>query len=193
MAKYELLTTIDCSTQPIGLYLNSSAELVHMDDPATMVMTDYYQTRLRTIDVHDSMDDALNEMKATGVHLLLVTDDDHVVGVVGSEDLLGEKPIQLIQERRIPRAKVLVKMIMEKIDSIVALDINDVEQAKVGNIVNTLQALKQHYALVLKTDGVRPILRGLFTTSQIGKKLHMDIANSIGQAGSVSELQKRKS
>lgn len=196
MIKFELLPSLTLQKQNVHLRSQKLPELVHLDDPALAVMTDFSQAAPRTINPEDTMDDALNEMKATGVHLLLVVDKEGCIqGIISSEDILGEKPIQLLQERRISRAQILVKMISAPLEQITAFDIEAIEHARVGNVVNTLKKQHQHYALVVRRidDSDEHIVRGLFNTSQIGKQLHMDIANSVTKAQSLSELQKRHS
>lgn len=194
MAKYETLPTTPISPDRTMLRAQQLPELVHVEDPAICVMTDFTQTPPLTIHPEDTMDDAINEMKAAGTHLLLVINEqEHFQGIVSSEDVLGEKPIQIIQEGRIRRDKVLVNMIMVSCSEITALDIAILESARVGHIVNTLSARKQHYALAVSPGVVENThtIRGMFTTSQISKQLHMDIAHAIAEASSISELQKR--
>lgn len=194
MIKYEILPTVCLIKENVQLRSQMLPELVHMDDPALAVMTDFSQSPPTTIHWNENMDDALNEMKVKGLHLLLVIDTHgHIQGLVGSEDILGEKPIKIIQERRIQRSQVLVKMIMLPLEQVAAFNFEIIEHARVGNVVNTLQVLQTHYALVIDEDGTEgmQIIRGLFNTSQISKQLHRNIALSITQAQTISELQKR--
>lgn len=192
MAKYEILKTVTLS--PSHAYLRSEREpqVVHLDDPALAVMTDFTQQHPHTISPDEPMDNALNEMKLHGVHLLLVEKNESIIGVISSEDILGEVPITIIQERRIKRSQVLVKMIMTGINKIAAFNYKDIERAKVGNIVVTLKSLRTHYALVTSDEeNNQQLLRGIFTTSHVSRQLHKHIADSIAKAQSVSELQKR--
>ncbi len=196
MAKYETLSTFPLSDNNTILRSTQLPEIVHLDDPAFAVMKDFRQQKPHTVTPDTSMDDALNEMKINGVHLLLVEGkNQHILGVIATEDVLGEKPIKIIQERRIPRHQILVKMIMTKISEVGAFTLNSIRYAKVGNIVNTLKETRLHYALVVDDgDGeedVQHSLCGIFTTSQISRQLHTDIADSIAKAQTVSELQKR--
>lgn len=193
MIQYELIPTV--SLLPNGAQLRSQSlpELVHLEDPALAVMTDFTSSAPHTIHVDESMDDALNEMKLHGVHFLLAVDSDkRVQGIIATEDLLGAKPIQILQERRISRDLLQVKMLMVPVDKLEAFEIDSLNAMRVGNVVNTLKELKTHYALVVKTedDQVQHV-RGLFNTSQISKQLHRDITTSIAKAESVSELSKR--
>lgn len=192
MPKYEILPTTSFSVSPVMQPMDLP-EVVHMEDPALMVMIDFKLSKPPLIDPNTSIDDALDEMKISEVHQLLVADEDNnIIGIVGSEDIVGEKPIKLIQERRINRGEIMVKMIMTRAEEILAFNIEDLKHARVGNVVNTLKERRQHYALVIKIDDQGKFLvRGLFSTSQISKQLHMNIANGISGAATIAELQKR--
>jgi CBS domain-containing protein len=195
MIKYELLKTVKLSADNTFLRSQKLPELVHLDDPAFAVMCDFSLIRPRTIHADESMDDALNEMKLHGAHLLLVQGHEgNIVGVIASEDILGELPIKIINERRIQRSQILVKALMTPIEKIAAFDIKTLDLAKVGHIITTLKNLRTHYALVIgnNTEDGSVILRGIFTTSQISRQLHMDISDAIAKSHSVSELQKHK-
>ena len=195
MAKYEALKTITLPSQRSFLpSVHSHNQLVHMDDPALSVLCDFSFTSPKTIRGGESIDNALNEMKIHGVHLLLVKGSNNsIAGVIGSEDILGELPITLIQEKRIKRSQVLVKMLMTPISSIAAFELKTLERAKVGNIVTTLKNLHTHYALVVHKNGneTEKVLCGIFTTSQISHQLHQNIADFPVKAKTLSELQKR--
>lgn len=193
MAKYESLPITTIPADDAALPAHTLPELVHMEDPALSIMIDFEHTPAHIISPNQTMDDALNEMKVTHAHLLLVTDDqDHLQGILSSQDVLGEKPIKILQERRIPRDKLLVKFLMVPVQSIIAIDFNTLNEARVGHIVKTLNDHKQHYALVMaQHENGKPFIRGMFTTAQISKQLHMNFDEAIGQAGSLSELQKR--
>lgn len=194
MAKYEALPTTAIHTNSTMLNTNELPELVHMEDPAVSVLIDFTKTPPHTIAPSETLDHAINEMEINGVHLLLVINNDGFFeGIVSSEDTWGEKPIKIIQERRIHRDQVTVKMIMTPLSDIAALDFAVIKSAKVGNIVNTLSSRKQHYTLAVSPSATKPtqIIRGIFTTSQISKQLHTDIAQIFNRAESLSELHKR--
>ena len=192
MIKYEQLPTTTLTNQGVQLRTASLPELVHLDDPAFSVMSDFNIMKPYTIKPTDSMDDALNEMKVNGQHFLLVVDQNqHVSGIIASEDLLGAKPIKIIQERRIQRSMVLVNMLMVPLSEITAFDVESLQPARVGNVVTTMKQLSTHYALAISHQDGKQYVRGLFNTSQISKQLHIDIATEIAKAETVSELSKR--
>lgn len=180
MAKYEALPTTAILPNKTMLDAHHLPELVHKEDPAMFVMSDFTQKPPHIIRPDDTMDHAINEMEVSGIHLLLVMNEDgYFQGILSSEDVWGEKPIKLIQERRIHRDQVLVKMIMVPYTEITALNIATIKTACVGHIVKTLAAHKQHYALAVASheNGSTQIIRGIFTASQISKQLHVDVAD----------------
>lgn len=194
MPNYELLEPLQ--SRPDNIFLRKSylPELVHLDDPAICVMRDFNQNRPNITNEHVSMDEALNEMKMTGCHLLLVTNDDNnLLGLISTEDLLGEKPIKLMNHNRIDRSHIKVKMIMTPISEIELICYESIQRARVGNVVATMKKNNSHYAFIIENhDGEsHPTIRGLFNTTQISKQLHSEVAANIAQAQGVSELGKR--
>lgn len=182
MAKYEALPTTAILANDTMLYGQNLPELVHLDDPAVSVMTDFTHAAPHIILPTDTMDHAIKEMEVSGAHLLVVLNQDgHFQGILSSEDVWGEKPIKLIQERRIHRDQVLVKMIMVPYTEITAFDFAVIERACVGHIVKTLTEHRQHYALAVvpNENHTLQIIRGIFTLSQISKQLHKDISEVI--------------
>lgn len=193
MVKFELIPTVQLSIEDTQLRQQELPELVYLDDPAFSVMMDFSQTTPHVINQRELIDDALNEMKLKVTNLIVVTNRfNKVVGMLASEDILGEKPIKIMQEGRIPRDQITVKMVMVPVSEIPAFELDSLSHARVGNVVNTLKELKAHYAFVIRTENENQhIVLGLFNISQISKQLHTDIENSMTQAESVSELQKR--
>lgn len=166
-------------------------ELVHMHDPAVDVMEDFQYQRAATINAEASLDDALMEMKASNVHLLLVTNDNNnVVGIISSQVIQGEKPYKIMEDRRIKHSEITVKMMMRNYDSILCVEFETLQHAKVGSIVQTLKCAKRQYILVIEnTDSGEQLIHGYVSASQISKKLGEDITGNLGFANSVAELQ----
>ena len=184
MAKFESIPTTAILPNGTMLRMQHLPELVHMDDSALSVMTDFTVTPPHIIKPDETMDHAIKEMEVNGVHLLLVINDDgYFQGIISSEDIWGEKPIKMIQERRIHRDQIYVKNIMVPFTNITAFDFAVIQSARVGHIVKTLSEQKQHYALAVCPCPDRPTMqtiRGIFTASQISKQLHADISDVFG-------------
>jgi len=177
MPKYEKLPTFFLTSEEATLCTDILPEIIHLDDPALAVMSDLSHTPCYTINESKSIDEALHSMKTHSIHLLFVTNKaNKPIGIISSEDLLGEKPIKILQERRIPRAKILVSMLMNKIETTPALDIETVSCFRVGNIVKTLKENNTHYLLVTKdSSSEQKLIRGIFITSKISQQLHKQL------------------
>jgi CBS domain-containing protein len=136
-------------------------------------MTDFQKVTAFTIDPDVSVDTAARVMRRRNVHLLLVVDgDNHVLGIITSNDLLGEKTLQCISARGIARADALVRDIMTPENRLEVISIDDVLHAHVGHVVATLKATGRRHAAVVDEDASgHQVLRGLFAASQLARQL----------------------
>ena len=146
---------------------------VTLDSPAIEVMTDLKQVFAAVVDPNGSMESANHYMIQRGVRLLLALNPDKTLaGLVTSTDILGEKPVRLIQERRIKHSEILVSDVMTPANRIDALDFADVSHARVGHIVASLKATGRQHALVVeRADKNSPRIRGIYSLSQIARQL----------------------
>lgn len=153
------------------------SEHVSLDDPALSVMTDFTRVTAYTIFPLETIELARTRMVHHGVRLLLVVDDQNVIlGLVTSTDLTSEKPMQVIQTQGIRHSDVLVKDIMTPRERLEVLCLDDLQNARVGDVVATLQAQGRQHALVVERQADRSqTLRGLLSASQLGKQLGMPI------------------
>lgn len=166
-------------------------ERLRMDSPALAVMTDLRQIPAATIDLEAPVDAANRFMIRRGVRLLLVSDDEYrVLGLITSNDILGEKPVQFALERGIKRQEIRVRDIMIPCERLEVLFYADLVQAEVGHIVATLQRTGRQHALVadMGDDGGTETVRGIFSASQIARQLGVaiqttEVAQSFAEIG----------
>ncbi len=166
-------------------------ELVHLEDPATQVMTDFSVVRAVTTPPERSIDDALEHMKLSGVRLLLVTDERRrVIGLITARDIQGERPVRLVGEQRIAHDDVTVEMIMTPQSAIEVIDYEKVLHAKVGDVLATLHALERQHGLVAQIDPAsgEQALRGVFSTTQISRQLGVPVSDEVPTAHSFAEI-----
>ena len=117
-------------------------------------------------------------------------DADQVIGLITAKDIMGERPIQITQQMRVPRAEITVSAVMTPQPDICALDAQAVRDARVGDIVETLRKQQRQHALVVETDKATQSQRviGMFSTSQIDKLLGNNVTTEVHPARSLAAL-----
>jgi len=165
-------------------------ELVHMEDPASQVMTDFNAVDVVVTAADQRIDDALQHMKDSGVRLLLVTDaTDCVVGLITAKDIQGERPVRLVRENGIRHSELTVAMVMTPQTDIEVLPIEVVGNARVGDVVATLHELERQHALVADVAGSgRQSVRGVFSSTRISRQLGRDVTENVTTAHSLAEV-----
>ncbi len=155
-------------------------ERVSLDDAALSVMTDLERVSAVLIRPDDSIDEANRRMIQRGVRLLLVVDGTRAVaGLITANDILGEKPLQVINQRGGRREDLIVRDIMTPQHQLEVLDLRDVRNARVGHIVATLKECARQHAVVVETDAAgRHTVRGLFSLTQIARQLGVALQTS---------------
>ena len=165
-------------------------EKVSLDDPALMVMTDFRSVTAHNTHPLESIESARLKMINRSVRLLLVVDEqNHILGLVTSTDLTSEKPMQIIQTQGIRYSDVLVKDIMTPREKIEVLCMDDLVKARGGDIFTTLRTCGRQHALVGERQADRSqVLRGVFSASQISRQLGapvhaVDVARTFAEIG----------
>ena len=150
---------------------------VKRDDPARTVMTDFTQVTAYTAFPLDTIEAARAHMIHQGVRSLLVVDDqNNILGLITANDLGGERPMQVIRTQGIRHCDVLVKDIMTPRERLDVIDMDDLKTATVGDIVATLQVQGRMHALVAEHRADQSqVLRGMFSATQIGRLLGTNI------------------
>jgi len=156
---------------------DASAAQVTMDSPAAVVMTDLTQVAAVVTQPGAAMEAAHDTMVQRGVRMLLVLDaEGRVAGLLSASDVLGEKPMHLVHERRIRHADLLVADVMTPAVRLDAFEFKAVQAARVGNVVARLMQAGRHHALVTQPDAAgQPLVRGIFSLSQIARQLGLPL------------------
>lgn len=165
------------------------SEHVTLESPAVAVMTDFGVVTAQKITPLESIETARTKMIHHGVRMLFVVDgQNHVLGLITTTDLTGEKPMQIIQTQGVHHSDVMVKDIMTPRDKLEVLCMDDIAKAAVGDVVLTLQKQGRQHALVAERQSDRSqVLRGMFSASQIGRQLGSPI-NTLPVAQTFAEI-----
>lgn len=148
------------------------ATRVAPDSPAIEVMTDLRRIAPVTIGSFAALDEANLAMIGHGVRSLLVVDGERLLGIVTATDILGEKPVQLTNQRGLRHEEIAVRDIMTAVDQLEAIDLAAVLAARVGDVLETLKRAGRQHALVVDRDADgRQRIRGLFSLTQVARQL----------------------
>lgn len=153
------------------------ATSVTPEDSALAVMTDLTRVPAVLVDPDVDIEAGLRIMVRRGVRSLLVVNvDNEIVGLISAPDLLGEKPLQHLREHGGRRADVRIYELMTPIAELEVLPLSSVAQARVGNVLATLEQSGRQHALVVEESAGHALVRGIFSATQIDRQLGRTVA-----------------
>ena len=146
---------------------------VTLESSALDIMTDLRHSHVAVIEPHATIEFANLYMKQRGVRSLFILGaDQNLQGVITATDILGEKPLRFIQERKVKHHEILVSDIMTPLNELEAITIEDVEHAKVGHVIASLCEAGRQHTLVLERDsGGSLTICGIFSLKKKKKQL----------------------
>src|ERR1700723_4067784 len=169
------------SILPLTLVTNSCFQIPGLDpwhadpqDPALTVMTDFRERASVTVPDTALVDEALEHMRHTGVRCAFAIDEQRriVVGLITAYDITGEKPMQYMQSREVPRREVLVRDIMQEISECRVADIKQIERATVVAVSNMFAMNRLTHVPVMETSETgEQRLRGLLSAAKVKRLL----------------------
>ena len=177
-------------TAPVSILPPSHGDAITLVDPAIRVMTDLRRVRAVTIDANSSIYLAEQLMKHAGVRLLVVVDDsDRLTGLLTMRDIMGEKPMSIVTRENIRRQDIRIAHIMTPRSELDPFNIRDVEHATVKDVILKLRELGRQHAIVVeeRENDEGYFVRGIFSITQIGRQLGMDISTD-GHVQSFAEF-----
>ncbi len=171
--------------QPMAMRVGS----IDIDEPAIMVMTDFKHTMPFSIVPTASIDAANDKMKNCGVRMLFVSQNQSdALGLITAEDILGEKPVQYLKDHGGSREDIMVMDIMSKWEDIDVVSLDEVSEASVGDIIETMKQAEKHHILVVDSVQRHHFIRGLFSRTQVGRQVGEEIQFS-ERANNFMELE----
>ncbi len=170
-------------------------KVVHLDDDATEAMIDFRSVKPLIFTKTELMMTAYRTMELSDLHVALILDSDkHLVGLISLEQILGEKPVKMIESRRVERKDVQLSSMMTPLENVVVVDFDKLKHAKVGHVVATLKAIQRYYILVVEhsdDNDAKKVVRGIFLTSYLSRLLGKHITIDPLQAKPMVELLKK--
>jgi CBS domain-containing protein len=123
------------------------------NDPAIYAMTDFTREHPMTVDADRQIDDALNDMIRGGVRALLVYENHHIVGLVTSYDIQGERPMQFLQSSTYTRhGDLRVAHVMTPWQDLLALDWEEIQALRAGDLLRVFEETGLTHIVVVEHD-----------------------------------------
>ena len=113
-----------------------------------------------------------------GIRILLVCDaDDNIIGLLTSRDIAGDKPHRILAKAGGVQEDLRVSDVMTLRPKLELLSMEDIQRARIGDLIATLRQVDRRHALVLDRDPEtgKPAVRGIFSLSQISLRLGLNI------------------
>ncbi len=182
---------LDANT-PVYLLSSGKPLLLKLDDPAIRAMTDLQQVKAITVNPDSSIEFAMEIMKHAGIRMLVVIDQSGMLaGLITARDITGEKPLRIMTQDRVKRGEILVRQIMTPREQLNPFNFSNIEHASVRDVIVQLRNAGCQHAIVLEAQekGEGYFVRGIFSITQIGRQLGMDIPVD-GHVQSFAEFEK---
>ncbi len=151
------------------------------ENPAVSVFTDFTRNAVYSTESEATIDRALEFMKAVGVRFLFVKDEqDALVGLVTSNDILGEKPMRYLQSldctlSTCSREDVLVRHVMVPQHEWEVIDYADVLKAKISQVVDAFKSRGRRHLVVTEDCEGEGVVRGIFSATRVEQVLGIRI------------------
>ncbi|KXJ55932.1 MAG: histidine kinase [Colwellia sp. Phe_37] len=102
----------------------------------------------------------------------VISENEQFIGVISSSDVIPRKIVKKVSEGY-KREELKVIDLMKSKNDLIALDINEVENAQIGDVIDALKESGQQHCLVLDRESHQ--IRGIFSASDISRKLQLSI------------------
>ncbi|MGH8289866.1 MAG: CBS domain-containing protein [Steroidobacteraceae bacterium] len=139
------------------------------------VMTDFAESPAFTIGADCGLDDALDEMFRRGVRALIVLgEDDTVVGLVTSYDLQGERTQRYLEgppARR--REEVSVREILTPCGEWTTIAWHRLQSTRIDHVLDIFRSTGSPYLFVLEAsnESTPGLLRGIISRTRLERQL----------------------
>lgn len=161
---------------PVTVCRPPAPKAVTLDSDALEVMTDLNRVYAAVIESGMQVDAARTYMIQRGVRLLFVMNADKTLaGLVTASDILGEKPMRVVQDRGVRHDEILIADIQTPIGKLEALPMGELAHAKVGHVLATLKESGRQHALAVEDTPQGPRVCGIFSLSQIARQLGISV------------------
>jgi len=149
-----------------------------VDSPAIEAMTDLRKVTALTVERTNTLSATRERMKKLGVRMLLVTGaTGSVMGIITLTDLESGRAEKIASKTGEEPSMLAVQDVMTLDGHIEVMTLESVENAKVGNILNSFYETGRRHALVLcsNTESGSDEICGIFSLTVACKQIGLDV------------------
>ncbi len=152
-------------------------EKTTLASPAIKIFTDFKAHQPLVIEGDTLARDALTMMIKSHVQMkIVVSPNNDFLGIISTNEL-SEQSLLAEMSKGVSRDEILVTDMMLPKDALHAFDYSELERSSVNDVVTTLKSYGLRHCLVV--DRKSHHIRGVISTSDIARKLHLPIDISI--------------
>ena len=143
------------------------------ESPALHFFTDFKKVKPLVIESTVSAVEVKRLMQKAHVRLKFVLNESgHFVGIISADDLIDRKIVQKVSEG-LKRDDIALTELMTPKRDLKALDYQEVAKASISEVISKLKDSGDQHCLVVDCDNHK--IRGIFSASDISRKLHLPI------------------
>lgn len=144
-----------------------------LNSPATLFFTDFQRVTPLVTEADMPAVQARELMRRTHVRMKLVVNRaNQVIGLISADDLIDRLIVKKVSEGH-KREEITVEQLMTPRKELQALDITAVNKASISDVIDILKDNGEQHCLVI--DREKHHIRGVFSASDISRKLHLPI------------------
>lgn len=140
---------------------------------ALYFFTDFLVSTPLVIDSNVTALEAKKLMQKTHVRLkLVINESNEFIGIISAEDLIDRKIVQKVSEG-VKRHEIALTEFLTSKKDLKALDYQEVSKASIADVISVLKNSGEQHCLVIDRETHK--IRGVFSASDISRKLHLPI------------------
>lgn len=184
MTALRTLKTVSLS-QAEHIVSNDELDIYNLESPALTIVTNFKEKRPALLEQDLSIDEALKFMRKSHVRSVIVIDKaESFLGLVTLADLESRKVLMRADQMGLKRSELSLSDLMTPKAKLLGIPFKEVADARIGDILRTLQHLGKPHVLVTDQQGD---IAGVVSASEVARKLHIDI-NISERVTSFSEI-----
>ncbi|MBL4763452.1 MAG: CBS domain-containing protein [Gammaproteobacteria bacterium] len=144
-----------------------------LESSALSFFTDFLQIKPLVIESTVSAVEAKKLMQKAHVRMkVIINEKNQFIGVISAEDIIERKIVQKVSEGT-KRDEVALTELMTSKRDLRALDYNEVSKSTIADVIAVLKNSGEQHCLVIDRETHK--IRGIFSASDISRKLHLPI------------------